>query len=464
MRKITLVLVSVLVSLSLVLFFSCDTVGTSGPAPASYRIVIPGDFLGVVHGGNAGSADDIEYDFMDYLGAKWILQTFYWNDFEATQGAFNFPEKYENWTAWAATRGFKMFAVLAYEANWLESLPNGKDSYIQPDHYDKYGNYVTKIIEHYGDKLGGYSIWNEPNENPRFWTGTAEEMWALTKTAASAARQAISQYNPGGKLIAGALNSLAPDIWTRGFFVSGAMTEVDAIAYHPYMPNGRDAALLTGKFRDVVSRYGFGDKIWITEMGFPTDGANSSCVEEDRMPEEVVKTIVLLAAGGVQHVFWYQLFDPNTQNAENSENWFGLAYYKPATNPDGITKKKGADAYALCGKYIQGTTYRGDLSIVSGVGDVAAYYFEGKNGARTLVVWAEKISATATTDVRITLPGSGWKQYSLGDSGAWDPAGSVDDLGQDLTQGNNVYSVGKTPLFFTWTAESAASTPRITAP
>jgi hypothetical protein len=433
------------------------------PEPEPDVIVIPKDLLGVVHGGRAGGANDIEYDFMDYLGAKWVSQTFYWGDFEATQGSFDFgnsSNEYENWTAWAAERGFKMFAVLAYDTSWVRS--SGHSRYIPPEHYDKYCNYVTKIIEHYGGRLAGYSIWNEPNENPRFWDGTAAEMWNLTKTAASAAKAAIRQYNPGGKLVGGALNSLAPDLWARGFFVSGAMNETDGVAYHPYMPNAKNATLLTRSFKDVVGRYGFRDKVWITEMGFPTGGQYTSCVEEDRMPAEVVKTIVLLAADGVEHIFWYQLFDPNTQVNTDSEDWFGLAYYKPANNSNGITKKKGADAYALCGKYIQGATYRRNLPIVSGLGDIAAYYFEGEAGARTLVLWAEKISATATAPARISLPGSGWKQYSLGDSGAWDPNSSVDALGRDVP-GNAVYNVGNEPLFFTWTADSPAL-PRVTAP
>jgi hypothetical protein len=448
--------------MALALLGSCQDIGSDDTASEPDVIVIPNDLLGVVHGGRASNASDIEYDFMDYLGAKWISQTFYWGDFESTQGSFDFANdnnKYGKWTDWAAERGFRMFAVLAYDTSWVR--PAGHNRYIPPEHYDNYCNYVTKIIEHYGDKLAGYSIWNEPNENPRFWDGTAAEMWNLTKTAASAAQKAIRQYNPGGELVGGALNSLAPDLWARGFFVSGAMAETGGVAYHPYMPNARNAAGLTRSFKDVVSRYGFGNKVWITEMGFPTGGQYTSCVEEDRMPEEVVKTIVLLATEGVRHIFWYQLFDPNTQDSENSEDWFGLAYYKPTNNSNGITKKKGADAYALCGKYIQGATYRRNLPIGSGLDDLEAYYFEREGGARTLVLWAEKISATEKARVRVSLPGSGWKQYGLGNSGAWSASDSVDNLGRDVP-GSAVYEVGNVPLFFTWMADSAAL-PSITA-
>jgi hypothetical protein len=474
MRKILLVLVS------LALLFSCDMAGGKGTGLVSEPdvVIIPDDFLGLCHAGF--KVEDLEYDFIDYMGARWVQRTFNWRDIESgTKGNWQWTT-YDDYVNGAIARGYKIFAVLAYANNWTVDGSANSLNYITPPYYEDYCNFVKAVIARYGDKISGYSIWNEPNENPRFWTGTAKEMWDLTTAAGTAARQAINQYNPGGKLVGGVLNVLAPDMWTRGFFVSGAMAQMDGIGFHPYMPNGNNAYLVTKSFNDVVNRYGFADRIWITEMGFPTNGQYSSCVEEDRMPEEVVKTIVLLATGGAaRHIFWYQTFDPiddtsgSPPNPEpvdtNSEDWFGFAYYKPPAsnrlginNPNGITKKKGADAYALCARYIQGTTYRRDLAIVSGVDGAQAYYFEGENGARTLVLWSDKIDATATTPVRVKLPGSEWKQYSLGDAGVWNAGDDVADLGQDLSSGDNVYALGKTPLFFTWTADSAL--PSVTAP
>ena len=476
MRKISLVWVLPV----LALLGACDMFGTGGGfTPEPEAVVIPEDFLGVVHGGEATGAADIEYEFVKYLGAKWILQTFYWSDFEKNDmGGFEADptrggKKYADWVNWANQNGLKMFAVLAYSTDWMKTTyAGGKADYIPPAQYDRYCAYVTEIIKRYGDKLAGYSIWNEPNENPRFWTGTPAEMWDLTRTAAAAARQAIHQYNPGGQLVGGALNILAPDLWTRGFFVSGAMANTDGFAYHPYMPNAKNAAAITREVQHMVSRYGFADRVWLTEMGFPTGGQYSTVVEEDRMPAEVVKTIVLMASRGVKHLFWYQLFDDldnvDTPNPDNSEDWFGLAYYKPSSpnllnipaNATGITKKKGADAYALCGKYIQGTTWR-RLPLVSGPEDVEAYYFEGKNGARTLVLWADRIDAAATAPARVTLPGSDQKRYSLGDSGPFTTGDDAASLGQPVPE-SGVYPVGSVPLFFTWTAESGL--PRVTAP
>jgi hypothetical protein len=171
------------------------------------------------------------------------------------------------------------------------------------------------------------------------------------------------------------------------------------------------------------------------------------------MPEEVIKTITLLAAGGARRVFWYQLFDdrdPSDTSSESSEDYFGLAYFKQAGNLTGITKKKGADAYALCGKYIPGTLYRPDLPVRSGTGggDIQAYCFEG-TGTNALILWADLIEADGTKAVTVTLPGSGRTQYDIETGAATAVSGET-----------STYNLGRTPVFLTW-KPAAGSSPSI---
>jgi hypothetical protein len=49
---------------------------------------IPEDFVGLVHAGRTRSEQ--EYALIDELGASWLLATFYWNDIEKEQGAWDF--------------------------------------------------------------------------------------------------------------------------------------------------------------------------------------------------------------------------------------------------------------------------------------------------------------------------------------------------------------------------------------
>jgi hypothetical protein len=51
----------------------------------------------------------------------------------------------------------------------------------------------------------------------------------------------------------------------------------------------------------------------------------------------------------------FDRYNPEQQPSKtNSENYFGLVY------PD-YSYKKGAEAYALCGRYLAGKTYRPEL-------------------------------------------------------------------------------------------------------
>jgi hypothetical protein len=460
MRKIIILLLA-----SLFLFFSCD-LGVGEPSvkkTPSWDSRIPEDFLGVIAGevGISGSGvdedkADVEYDFVDSLGAKWILRTFYWNDIQknanpdASTWDWSF---YDNFVNTVHARGFKIFAVLAYANN---AVTGDTGTYISPGvgkdpgnpespvNYNLFANYVTQVIARYGNKIAGYSIWNEPNEIPRFWEGQPEEIITLCAYGAAAARATMAQVNPNGKLLAGVLNSLAIDDWTEGFF-SGAMLNTDGVAYHPYMPGAQRAADLFSAYQNLVSKYGYANKIWITEAGFPTGGQYVSLVKEDNMPEEVIKTITLLAARGAAHVFWYELFDDNDHVVTDSEDWFGLATYDSTTNV--ITKKKGADAFALCGKYIPGTVYRP----VTGGSGIQAYCFQGEEES-ALILWADTKAVSDTVEVEVTLRGTDWKQYDI-----------VDGTGTALSGETVSLSLGKTPVFLSWKPAGKAS-PSISTP
>jgi hypothetical protein len=189
-------------------------------------------------------------------------------------------------------------------------------------------------------------------------------------------------------------------------------------------------------------------------VGFPTGGEYISQVAEDRMPEEVIKTITLLAAGGAARVFWYQLFDDRDYTdttSTSSEDYFGLACFSPPAVPV-ITKKKGADAFALCGKYIPGTVYRPDLPLRSNDGGgIRAYCFQGPEQS-ALILWADTIEVSEAKAVMVTLPGTDQTRYDI-ETGA-----STVVSGETVTD-----NLGKAPLFLTW-KPAAGSSPSVSTP
>jgi hypothetical protein len=234
----------------------------------------------------------------------------------------------------------------------------------------------------------------------RFWSGTKEEFFALTKAAAAAIREA----DPKAVIVGGAFNTLVTKEWVQGIFESGAMEQVNFIAFHPYSLNAKGVEGTYNSFRDSVAPYGFAGKIWVTEVGYPTfrdsdlvggflpPGRYGTEVNLEDMPETVTKTVTLLAAAGAKKIFWYQLFDPEDQNPKDSEDWFGLVERN-------FTKKKGAQAYALCAKHLPGKTLRhGGIPGGEFPDSVESYYFEGAGGSRCLVLWNENTTASCTVN------------------------------------------------------------------
>jgi hypothetical protein len=416
MRKHTVPLLT-----AVFLFFSCpvDSGGKFKPEQL-VRTGIAGDLMGMVHAGSRYDKADDEYALLDTLGVQWMLTDFSWSDIENSEGAWTWS-KYDAYVVNGKSHGKKILAILDYDVEWIHDGTHDSDGpgsngddpfadgkshkYIARSEIPFFVTYVKKTVRRYQNLVDAWCIWNEPNLSDRFWRGTMEEFFELTKAAAAA----IREVDPDAFIIGGAFNTLASEEWVRGIFTSGAMAQIDAIAYHPYMTGPGPTVNVFNKFKRIVADYDFEDKIWVTEVGYPTynspsipSGRYGTDVLEANMPETVMQTIVLLTAEGARRIFWYHLFDPSNQNNGDSEDWFGLV-------KNDFTLKGGAEAYRLAAQYIPGaickTPERHDLSDL-----IQAYYFEGY-GRHALVVW--NTAGVVAKDVRVYLPGTNQKVHDL---------------------------------------------------
>jgi hypothetical protein len=402
-------------------------------------IVIPADIMGMVHAGSTtpiAESDVVkaEFDVLDEIGIKWILDDFSWNRIQ-TEAKKDSPSDEWNWSAFdtfvenAELRGKKVLGILDYDTEWLHGgrKKDGEGNDVKAPFIDylgvtvqevvfnddhlgrcvlgadeiaKFCAYVRATVARYKGRVGAWSIWNEPNLQPRFWTGTKEQFFELSIAAAKAARE----VDPDAVILVGAFNSIATDDWINALYNSGATDQANGISYHPYTTNssGTEANYISFVNKSAA---GFRDKMWITEVGHPTGGEYPTKIAESRMPQTIVKTITILAASGAQKIFWYHLDDSVPRSDENnSERHFGL-YTRDSS---GILTPKGKmpAAYKLAAEHIPGKTLRKDgLPGFEPPVNVKSYYFEGGDGKRVLVVWNSNLYATA--EVEINLPGSG---------------------------------------------------------
>jgi len=387
---------------------------------------IPADIAGLVHAGRTNTPE--EYALINRMGASWALNTFYWERIERAENQWDL-ESYDKYVDTANAAGIKIIGVLAYDVPWIHD--DGKThEYIPPDKIPFFLEYVRQTAAHFRGRVDAWCIWNEPNFH--FWRGSRDEFLVLARQSV----EALRETDPEVKILGGAFNRGIfglPKAYIRGLFESGAMEKADAVAFHPYELNPARTAKLYNAFRALVAEYGFANKIWITEAGYPTGGWYPTATSEKNFPAYIVKTFVNIALNGAQKIFWYQLFDPSERVKSNSEDFFGLV------RSENDHTSKGAEAFRLCAVHLAGTVYRPDLPPREKLPrSLRAFYFERPTGGGTLVLWKEGVTAQVTLQT---------------------PAGSVM---HDPVSGNAIpisaettITVGTMPVFVTWTGDGA---------
>jgi len=407
-----------LFSLFFLLFsFAC----ASNPAPSG-AVVIPEDIAGIVHAGQTNTPQ--EYALLDRMGASWLLITFNWHRIEEAEGEWNF-DYYDKYVDTANAAGKKVMGVLAYDVPWIHK--DGKSRmYIPPDKIHLYLNYVRRTVDHFKGRIGAWCIWNEPNFI--FWKGSRNEYLSLARQAADAVREVDSDVI----LLSGAFNRGIfglPTAYIKGLFESGAMDKADGVAFHPYELNPSRTTRLFLKFRAKVAKYGFEDRIWITEAGYPTGGWYPTAVSEKKFPMYVVKTFVGLATSGAKKILWFQLFDPSERVKLDSEDYFGLVRSREDYT------SKGAEAFRLCAVYLSGAVYRPDYPLKKNLPNtLRSYYFEQPSGGRTLVLWKDGNAV----NLILNTAGSDFVRHDI-----------VTGIAETIPAQTPV-AVGNVPVFITW--------------
>ena len=408
--------------------FSCS----STPLPNTEFLDIPEDLIGIVHAGRTNTRE--EYIFLDTLGAKWILRTFYWRAIEKEKGNFDFSV-YDEYVDAAKREGKKIIAVLGYETPWL--FPKEKQRrYISPENMPLFLRYIEETVRHFKGRIDVWQIWNEPNLF--FWKGPDKDFFELTIQAA----QIIRKTDPDAYILGGVFWR-TPEQFIKKMYESGAMKDLDALSFHPYAANPSGTMKLYDNLLKIFAEIGYSGPLWITETGYPTGGWYLSRVSLEKYPSYIVKTLAGTAARGARTVFWYQLFDYRNNGElsrffNSSEDFFGLAY------PD-YQRKDGAFAFGLCASYLPGSRFISDYAVRENIPKeiVSLCFLEGISGTNTLILWNDRSCCQ-----KITL------QLS-------DPAfiHDISTNNKSPLQKETVLKIGQNPVFITWQGKAI---PRLT--
>ncbi|MCL2209820.1 MAG: endo-1,4-beta-xylanase [Treponema sp.] len=402
---------------------SCTSVYVEVPPFGRY---IHEEFAGIVHAGETNTAEEFEY--LEYMGVKLLLHTFYWDRIEPQQGEWHFQD-YDNMVNNANDADMLTVGVLAYDNRWIHD--DGKlRKYIPQERIPDFLEYVRRTVDHFRGRVYAWCIWNEPNFY--FWTGTDREFINLFNQTAAVVKETDSNVI----LLGGGFNRNIPGLkkkFINEIFSSDGMKYIDAVAFHPYELNFNRSLRIFEKFSEIAEKYGYKDKIWITEIGFPTGGWYPARIKEKELPEFIIKTCTLLAAGGAKKVLWYHMFDPVKRSGSNSEDFFGLV----RSNQDYTSK--GAEAFRLCSLFmpdsmcyaqVPGKDYMPSETPKS----VKTFWFKKQEGS-ALILWNGR---AGIKKIHLDLPGTNHLLHDI-------VSGSTTSILPEI-----VIPVGNEPLFITW--------------
>ena len=130
---------------------------------------------------------------------------------------------------------------------------------------------MWKTVEHFGDRIRHWEVWNEPCWQG-FFSGTPEEYAELLKVA----YRAIKRAQPEAVVLGGCFSSHAAD-WTGRVLAQGGLDAMDALSYHVYWSPAATEPAASGEpafveqevrhFLDLMHQHGKSLPIYMTEGG-----------------------------------------------------------------------------------------------------------------------------------------------------------------------------------------------------
>lgn len=228
-------------------------------------------------------------------GARWMRVDFAWSNVERTRGQYDWTDL-DRVTAAVDAVGMDVLALPAYTPAWAR-VPDCEGNKCAPADADEFARFVTAAVERYGpDLVSAWELWNEPNI-PAFWKPAPDveayaELLQVSAAAVKAVRPDATVLSAGVAPAYTDGTSVAPVEFVERLYDLGVMSQVDAVAVHPYSGTSLPLAPGTAEWntflqmeqvRAVMVAHGDGDKgVWGTEFGVATGNDRRATSDEQQ--------------------------------------------------------------------------------------------------------------------------------------------------------------------------------------
>ncbi|MFW6161413.1 MAG: glycosyl hydrolase, partial [Planctomycetota bacterium] len=347
-----------------------------------------------------GSAYPLEtMDLMVRYGITQIRDEISWSAVEKAQGELVLPDYGCAFTDYAARLGVEPLLIFDYANRFYDE---GGFPISEPA-VAGYARYAATLAGWMAGKVDAFEVWNEYSIGCGMRGKTGEQ------TPETYARMLVETYRR--------VKAVRPDATVVGIggehsqhhfdniermLEAGAADAMDALSVHSYRyPRTPEATDLVGEIRAVAElarRHDARDRIWVTEIGWPTH-VGVRGVDERTQARLIVRTLALLQATGVvQKVHWYD-FKNDGLNREYNEHNFGVVWHQ-AFN---YAPKPAAVALAVFARMTAG----GEAPRLWRDGDPRVVLYRLPDGRDLAIAWT-------TEGVRsLSLTGKGLEGYDL---------------------------------------------------
>lgn len=250
-----------MLSLGVCAVFAAAASGAEAPA----RTVDPYGVCAHVSRSEFGVAPQ-EFKRMRAAGINWVRTDFDWLRIQSAKGGQWNYKRLDELIALAKKNGMNVLPILDYDVPW--ATPAWKN-------LELWREYVRRTVSHFRNDLRFWEVWNEEN---------LASMWRDRPSAAryaellKASWQEIKKIDPSLQVLFGGTAGI-PMPFIEEALKAGAASGFDIMNIHPYRKDNVPEDALVKDIRDLrtlLAKYGAGEKpIWITEIGWPTNQANS---------------------------------------------------------------------------------------------------------------------------------------------------------------------------------------------
>ncbi len=166
--------------------------------------------------------------------------------------------------------GITLIPYICYTPRWNSDGDSNNYWNRTPKDYEAFGRFVSALVNRYKPWIHSWELWNEPDIQGVYWSGTAEDLARLTKIGA----EAVKKADPGAIVVLAGLAGKTE--FTNALFKDyGISRYVDVVNCHNYYetwnPNPLEQIVpYIHTLSDIIRKYGSGQSLWMAEVGYST--------------------------------------------------------------------------------------------------------------------------------------------------------------------------------------------------